>query len=236
VDLSALNLAFLETRGGRMWLGAMTTLQSLASQPSVGALAGGLLAEAARRSAPRAIRNMATLGGALVVGGPVDEVVLSLLAMEAHVNLRTPTRQTTPLEAFLASRSTIMPDGGLIAEVVLPGVLAKAGGALAGVGSTPRDRPIVNAAVVVVRRGVVIKSVHLALGGVAPVPVRLPSVEAALAGVRLDEATIEEAARSVSERVTPETDWRASAAYRREMAGVVAARALRQAWDRAAEA
>jgi len=40
VDLGALGLAFPEIRGGRKWLGAMTTLQSLASGPSVGALAG----------------------------------------------------------------------------------------------------------------------------------------------------------------------------------------------------
>lgn len=236
VDLSALGLDHLSLSGRRMTLGAMVTLQTLASDPRIAALAGGLLAEAARRSAPRAVRNMATLGGVLAVGDPAEGVLLALVAMQAQVHVRTPAVTRVPVDAFLASRPAFRSAHGLITQVVLPVGDAKSGGGLVGVSATPRDRPIVCAAAVVVRRGERVESGRLAMGGVGPLPVRLPAVEAALEEARLDETRLEEVSQSISGAVTPEGDWRGSAGYRRAMAGVVAARALREAWGRAAEA
>jgi carbon-monoxide dehydrogenase medium subunit len=178
VDLSALNLAFVEQRGRRLRLGAMTTLQTLIADQRASTLVHALLAEAARRSAPRAIRNVATLGGALVAGGATSEVTLALLVLNAQVVIRAPSRRVVSLDAFLAKRAEYLPSTGLIVEVVVPLPSADTGVALAEVSRTPRDRPIVNAAAAVTRTGDVCRAARLALGGVAPDPIRLPAIEA----------------------------------------------------------
>jgi carbon-monoxide dehydrogenase medium subunit len=233
VDLSALNLAFIEWRGRRLRLGAMTHLQSLVASPQTRRLANGLLAEAARHAAPRAIRNVATLGGTLVSGRSASEIALALLALDAQVVIRAPARRAVSLDAFLIHRAEYLPATGLILEVVVPPIPTHAGAALAEINRTPRDRAIVNAAALVARKGDVCRMARLALGGVAPDPIRLPSVEAMLIGQVLEQDLLARIAHDVSAAIDSPSDARASAEYRREMAGVVAARALRQAWERA---
>ncbi len=57
-------------------------------------------------------------------------------------------------------------------------------------------------------------------------PARLPSVEAALNGARIDAETIAKAAAATSAAVTPQDDIHASAAYRRALVGTMVERAL----------
>jgi CO/xanthine dehydrogenase FAD-binding subunit len=52
-----------------------------------------------------------------------------------------------------------------------------------------------------------------------------------LSGSRLEDEWLDRVARHVSAVINPPSDTRASAEYRREVAGVVAVRALRQAWE-----
>lgn len=232
VDLSGLDLAFVEQRGHHVRLGAMTTLQTLSTDPTVAALANGMLAEAAHRSAPRAIRNVATLGGTLAAGWPTCELTLALLVLDAQLVIRAQTRRTVSLAAFLSDRARYLSPAGLITEVRSP-VPENSGAALAEISRTPRDRSIVNAAALVFRGDGARPGARLALGGVAPDPVRLPAVEAMLSGSALDGDWLTRIAQETSAAVNPPADSRASAEYRREMAGIVATRALREAWQRA---
>lgn len=233
VDLSGLNLAFVKKSARRVRLGAMTTLQTLVEHPLLQQLAGGLLAEAARRSAAPAIRNIATLGGTLVVGDTTAEVLLALLALESRVVIRSPIRREVGLEAFLADRAAHLPPQALITEVYLPTPPAGAGAALAEISRTPADRPIVNGAALVVRRGRVCHSARLALSGIVAYPIRLPDVEAMFAYQRFDADLLSHASQAVSAALKPFDDFRASAEYRRQMAAVVAVRALQRAWEQA---
>lgn len=233
VDLAGLDLAFVKKNARRVRLGAMTTLQTVAEHPLIRELAGGLLAEAARRSATPPVRNVATVGGTLVAGEPDSEVLLALLVLGARVVIRSPRGRAVELPAFLADRSAHLPAHGLITEVYLPLPPAGTGAALAGVGRTPHDRPIVNSAAVVVRRGEVCRAGSLALGGLAPYPFRLPHVEAMLTGQQFDADLLACVSQAVMTGLEPPGDFRASAEYRRRMAAVVAGRALQQAWQQA---
>lgn len=233
VDLSGLNLAFVEKSARRVRLGATTTLQTLTEHPFIQAEGGGLLAEASRRSAPLSIRNIATLGGTVVVGETTSEVLLALLALDARLVIRTPLRRDISLDAFLADRQTQLPSQALLTEVYLPTLPAGCGTALVEISRAPRDRPIVNAAVVVVRRGQTCHMARLALGGVAPHPIRLPGVEAMFFHQPFEAELLIRAAQAVSEAIDPPDDSRASATYRRAMGAVVAERALREAWEQA---
>jgi carbon-monoxide dehydrogenase medium subunit len=77
---------------------------------------------------------------------------------------------------------------------------------------------------------------RVALGAVAPTAICVPEAEAALAGAALDEAALARLAGAVRRAARPIDDKRGSAAYRRQMIGVLARRAALRAAERAREA
>jgi carbon-monoxide dehydrogenase medium subunit len=76
--------------------------------------------------------------------------------------------------------------------------------------------------------GKICRRVRVALGGVAPVPLRARNTEKLLEGSELEETRIREAAETASGECRPISDVRASAEYRREMVRVLAERAIRK--------
>jgi carbon-monoxide dehydrogenase medium subunit len=73
-----------------------------------------------------------------------------------------------------------------------------------------------------------IKWVRIALGAVAPTAIRARAAEEKLNGRKLDSALLAEACEAVISEVDPITDQRATAAYRRQMSGLLAGRALEE--------
>jgi len=90
VGLARAGLDTVERQGGRTTLGAMTTLAAVAALENAGALS----AAAAAVGGP-ALRNMATVGGNLVIGG---DVATALLALGAEVTLTDRTVAVDELE------------------------------------------------------------------------------------------------------------------------------------------
>jgi carbon-monoxide dehydrogenase medium subunit len=70
--------------------------------------------------------------------------------------------------------------------------------------------------------------VRIALGAVAPTPIRAVNAEKLLVGRKADEATLAEVCDEVEREVRPITDVRASAEYRREMCRVLVRRAIQE--------
>jgi len=66
--------------------------------------------------------------------------------------------------------------------------------------------------------GLIIREARLAMGGVAPVVMRLPDTEACLTGKPLDESTMREAGEVAYHEIKPLTDVRGTEAYRRQLA------------------
>jgi carbon-monoxide dehydrogenase medium subunit len=73
-----------------------------------------------------------------------------------------------------------------------------------------------------------IAGMHIGAIGVGDAPVRLHAVESVLNGRRLDEAAIEDAAKTARETIDPPSDIHAPADYRRALLGTLLARALRR--------
>ncbi len=232
VDLTALNLDFIVASSRRLRIGALTRLQTLVDCPDSRGVVKGFLSQAAKCAAPRPIRNRATLGGTLAGSEGDSELILALLLLEAQVIVRTPDRRVLDIADFLARRKEWLSAPALIVEALVPTPPAGSGAALASVRSTQRNRTIVNAAALVHRNGDVLESARLALGGIAPLPFRLSELEAKLAGGPLTEATLAYLLNEVADAAAL-FDEGTSKDYRREMAGVVAVRALRQAWEQA---
>jgi len=72
------------------------------------------------------------------------------------------------------------------------------------------------------------KWARIALGAVAPTPLRAVNAEKLLLGRKLDESALAEVCGEAAREVRPVTDVRASAGYRREMCRVLVRRALEE--------
>ena len=75
------------------------------------------------------------------------------------------------------------------------------------------------------------KEVRIALGAVAPTPLRVPEAEAVLTAKPVTAAMIEEAAQKTAGMSQPISDLRGSADYRREMVKILCRRALQKCWE-----
>jgi carbon-monoxide dehydrogenase medium subunit len=228
VDLQALGLDNLSVQGTHLHIGSMVRLQQLAESAQVGAL----LAEAAHHEGPLTYRNAVTIGGTIVTRDPVSCVLLSLLVLDAQVQMRRADGSITLHLDSLLDDPTAALKGGLIIDVSFPQSEGISGTAVTSVARTPRDRPIVAAVVRVDRQGDTCGDVRIALGGVADRPLRAYDAERRLAGRVFSERLAEEAAAAASASLDPPSDFRGSGEYRREMAAVLVQRALLGAWSK----
>ena len=80
----------------------------------------------------------------------------------------------------------------------------------------------------------VARNVRIAVMGVGEIASRIAPAEAALEGREPDAAVIAESVAALRAAIVPMSDLSASADYRRHLAGVLAAKVIGQAWERAA--
>lgn len=226
VDLEALGLDKIERKGNAIHLGSTVTLQRLVDE--LGEIGGGILAQGAKREAPWNMRTKLTVGSTVVFGEWFSPLLTVLLAMDAAVIFNGGS-DAVPLNDVLAREDAAPNAPRLITTLVLPNVDAKGKYAYHQVGRTPADAPIVCAVAYVRIENDTMAEVRLALGGVSDHPLRMPQVEAALKGAEPSHSAITEALTpAVPDAVTRE-DFLGSLEYRREMAVVMARRALTEA-------
>ena len=118
--------------------------------------------------------------------------------------------------------------------VEIPKPEGKAGGAYLKGSRTAVDLAQVGVAVMVKVGGAgEVEEAKIALGAVAPTPIRAKNAEGMLKGKKAEGTLIEEAAKAASEEAKPISDVRSSAYYRTEMVKVLTKRALMLALERA---
>ncbi len=234
VDLQALGLDQIAVAGDSLRIGAMVSRAGCARLAAAGELAA-LVATGARRWGGNVQRNRATVGGAVAIAAANDALVVALLACDALVALYTEDgSRDLPLVEFLPARAAWLAAPALITDLIVPTRPAEGtGAALASVGRTPADDPIVVAAATITLAQGRCQAARLALGGVAAAPIRLSALEERLNGRPLEDGLLQVAAEQVSGMIAPAGDYRGSSEYRRTVAAVLSARVLREAWQRA---
>lgn len=180
------------------------------------------LAEAAASVGGPQIRHRGTVGGNVGNASPAGDVSVALLAHDAEVELASlkGERRMNLKEFFLAPGKTAIAPDEIITALYLPANIRSAWFKLGKREATAIS--VVCAAVGVDGAG----RAHIALGSVAPRPTRVPEAEALIAEKGLTPETAREAGRIVSEQIKPITDHRATADYRRDVAGKMVARLL----------
>lgn len=193
-----------------------------------------ILCEAARLFATSQVRNMATVGGNLCRGSPAADMAPPLLALDAKVQVAGPKgKRTVPLDKlWKGPGSTVVEPNQILTEIDCPIQQPNTGAAFVKMTRTAEDLAKINLAVAVTVSNRTCRDARIALGSVAPTPLRCLKAEATLRGKTLDERTIAEAARITAEEVSPITDVRSTSEYRRIVSGVMLARALRMALAR----
>jgi aerobic carbon-monoxide dehydrogenase medium subunit len=197
VGLARAGLDRVERSSGRTTLGAMVPLSAVATLDGVPALS----AAAAAVGGP-ALRNMATVGGNLLVGAPHGDVAMALLALDASVQLSS---RTVPLQELWTSFD---PNAEIVVSVSFEDDPASV--------FVRWARRAANSPAVV---SVAVSRGRVALGGVARHPVRSPGAEASF-----DDP--EAAGAAALEEVDPPTDPVASSWYRKRMTALFVRRAL----------
>ncbi len=209
VDLSQLGLDFIQQDAeGGFRIGALTSLQDIVAAPDLQQYAGGLLPRTARFAAHLGLRNAANLGGVLTTVEGAPEVRLALMLLEAE---------------------TVSADG-FVTEVRLPAQTLLT--SLQRVARTPLDEAIVAVAAGLQVQDGVVTSTQLVVSGIAKKSLRVEAVGARLHSQALTSDPFDKVIASVMESADPSyRDYRGSAEYRREIAGVLARRAVAAAWQ-----
>jgi carbon-monoxide dehydrogenase medium subunit len=168
--------------------------------------------------------NETTVAKATLYAHLAPQWVAALLALGGRVAIQQ-EEQEEPLTDFIWRKES---HRGELVAVQLPLSVAGRVWGESHVARTPADEPIVGAVAVVDLTGDVVRQARLALTGVWREPVRLAQSADLLVGGPLNDDRIRQAAAAVEREVTPLSDFRGGAEYRRAMAGVLARRALNE--------
>ena len=193
---------------------------------------GNVLVEAAKTIGSLQVRNRGTIGGNLANASPAADTAVPLLALGATLELRNRWRvREVPLdEFFLGPGSTVLEANEIITEIRFPTAKMRKGAFLKLGRRNALAISVASVAVLVEidSGGSAFGDVRIALGAVAPTPMRAKSAENTLRGKPVSERVVERAAIVALEDVQPISDVRASAEYRKEVVKILLQRALRQ--------
>lgn len=182
------------------------------------------------------VRNRATIGGNLAHGDPANDHPATMLALRAEVVAVGPRgERTIPIDRFFVGlfQTALEPDE-LLVEIRIPAPPPRSGGAYAKLERKVGDFATAAAAAQVsLSPSGAIEQAGIALTNAGPTPLRASAAEAYLRGKAPEPAVLAEAARLAAETARPEADRRGSVEYKREMARVMARRALAAAVARA---
>ncbi|HVP23209.1 MAG TPA: NAD-dependent dihydropyrimidine dehydrogenase subunit PreA [Conexivisphaerales archaeon] len=231
VDLKNVKgLSYIRSKEDAVLLGSSTTMKELAESRLLREKLSALPETAMKMSVPE-LRGISTLGGNLCNASPAADTAPVLLALDAKAKLVGPRgARSVPLASFfLGPGKTCLEQGEIITEVEVPLPPEGTGFSFVKAGRTYTDIAQVNVAAFVGTRGGVVDFCRIALGSVAPTPVRAKKAEAALLGKKLTVGGIKEAARAAVEEIKPISDSRGTAKQRRDSAELITRRALLQA-------
>jgi carbon-monoxide dehydrogenase medium subunit len=213
-------------------LGALTTVRDVEVSPLIREKIPAL-SEAAGTLGSIQIRNRATIGGNLCHGSPAADMAAILLAMNCELQIATGNgAKTIGLDQFFTGpNSTVLNRNEVLSQIIIPKEIEQFKGIYLKHG--PRkamDIGIVNIAILLdadVSSGFC-NQIMIALGAVAPRPIRAKKAEALLNANRLTSELIQEAAEVASDEATPISDFRASAGYRKDLVKNLVAKGIDQ--------
>jgi len=222
--------------GDDLKIGALSTHQSIASSPIIRDKFG-LLATACNEIATPQIRNMATIGGNICMAGPSQDSIPPLLALEANLKLvGLQGERIVPINEFIiAPFQTVLEEAELLTEIHIATLPPHSDGCYRWVTKMSSvDETLVGVAVLMTLDSTAstCQDIKIAIGSVAPTPMRTRRAEELLRGKKIEGNLIEKAAQTAAEETMP----RSRADYRRRMSGILVNRAINEVWQKIRQA
>ena len=219
-------------QNGGITLGSMTLLRDIERDFLIARHYPALTRAVAWLANPQ-IRNVATIGGNLCNAAPSADGAPPLMVAEATLTIEGPegTRDVPVEDFFTGPGGNCMEPWEILKTIHLPKLPDRTGTAFLKLGRTRQDLAIVNASALLVMENGVCKKCRLAIGAVAPVPLRLKKVEEMVEGRKIDSDLLHHVGTTVEKEVRPITDVRSTEEYRRTVSGVLVRRAIGQALD-----
>ena len=213
-------------------IGAGTTLNEIL-ESSLVQKRYPILVETISQMASTQVRNVGTISGNLCNAVPSADTAPTLIVLGARLKLVGPKKQRMVLveDFFKGPDRTVLDRTELVSEIQIPPTLSGARGTyLKHTLRREMDLALVGVASYFIpnSKKEICKEIKIALGAVAPVPMRAKKAEAVLMGKPLTNELIEQAAQIASEEAKPIDDIRGSAEYRKEIVRVLTQRTIQQ--------
>lgn len=238
VDLRLLGLEGIELTEDGLRIGARATHTDILESDLLAEHCPALVESAVDIAGPP-IRNRGTVGGNLVNASPAADLAPPLLVYDAQAILASSRgERSVPLEEFFTGPGqTVLSNDEILTEIHLPAAASNSSSKFIKLG---KRKAMAVAVVSVAARLALddsgsISLARIALGSVAPIPMRAFKAEQTLAGQSPSIELFAEAGQIASSESSPISDIRASGAYRRKMVAVLTRRALAAAWERLGE-
>lgn len=234
VDLRRLPLGKIKHSNGGVLLGPSVSLSQILEDEETRKRFPALI-EACLPFAGPPIRNRATIGGNIVNASPAADLVPPLLAYDARVEMRTQSgsRELPLSELFTGPGQTVMEPEEILTGVRIPPLPDNSAAHFIKLGQ--RRSMAISVVNLCTRLSLAsdgtVAEARIALGAVAPTPLRATAAERILTGMEIAPELLEKAAQSASEEISPISDVRASGDYRRRMTRVLVHRALKVTRD-----
>ncbi len=210
------SLKGIEQTQSHLEVGALTTFEEFSQHPDVRSVIpdiGTYMGQIASLQ----IRNLATLGGNIVNASPIGDVTILLLALGCDLEFTSTqgVRTVGMDDFFLGYKKLDMRSGEILRKIKLP----PANGAKLNWEKVSKrkflDIATVNSAIRITDEDGVITEARIAVGGVAPIPLLLKETNALLSGRPINPETVLAAVESAQREISPISDIRGSAAYKR---------------------
>lgn len=232
IDINRIeSLHGIEHAGDQLVIGA-TTRQAVVGADALVAGHAPLLHKATRYIGHFQIRNRGTIGGSIAHADPTAEYPAAMLALDAEVEVADwRSRRRIAIDDLLESayETTMEPDE-LLLSVHVPVRPGRTGTAIREIARRPGDFALVGGvAVIGLGEDDIVDHARLVLFGVSERPIRLTALEHEILGRREPDGDLDEAAARVAADLRPPTDVQATAVYRRQVAGPLAAGLIRDA-------
>ncbi|MEX1299564.1 MAG: xanthine dehydrogenase family protein subunit M [Desulfotignum sp.] len=229
IDISKMPiLNQIENKEDVLKIGASVSLTRILESPEV---KNGcpVLAQAVEQMASLQVRNTATMGGNICMASPAADTVPPLLVSDAWVMIRDAGGEHKVLlsDFFTGPGRSVLKQGQVLTHICIPVAKNNQAAWFQKIGTrTAVIISIVSAAVRVTISGGVCETARIALGSVAPTPVRVTAAEQFLAGKPLDDQVVAECARMAAHAASPISDLRSSKEYRKDMAHTLVKRSI----------
>lgn len=223
------SLRFIKEVGSEIHVGPLTTHTDIVRSPLMREKAD-VLVGASREVGATQIQNMGTLGGNIGTASPAGDMIPALFVLSAKFELSSLRGKRVVLaeEFFVGPGRTVMQQDEMITNIIIQSQSENEIGIFEKLG--PRKAQAIS----IVNFACSLKldedgkcvGGKIAFGSVAPTVIRARKCESMLTLAVLDEELITNIGEMAWKEVAPITDIRATALYRREMAGALLKRGL----------